>query len=390
MKVLRVVGGLDAEFGGPPSAAANSVIAVARAGVQTTVVFPHRVVGRAHEEPAVRALTDAGIAWRCFPLNRRFGDFNRTRGVSTSLARWLWRNAGDYDLVHVESPWGLHCLAAVAAAKRHGRPVMLTPHECFTRFDLSHAQNPVLRGLKHALLPLYRWAFDKVIFSSSLEQRDSPGAWPEHRAAVIHHPVPAGQPKQAPVRADADFRLGFLGRLHAKKNLEPVIAALSLLPRHVSLRIAGDGDPAYRRQLEAIAGAAGVSERVTWCGFLTGGAKENFLQEIDLLAMPSHYECFGMVAAEAMAAGTPALVSPETGVAATVAETGAGVVVVPSAGGIAAAIRELAEQPAVHAAMAQRCVSAARRAFSMEAHGAAITSVYENACGAGVAEKAYA
>ncbi len=390
MRVLRVVGGLDAEFGGPPVVTANSVIAVGQANVHTTVVFPHRNVERALEEPAARAMADAGIALRCFALNRRFEEFNRTRGVSTTLARWLWRHVGEYDLVHVESPWGLHCLAAVAAAKRHRRPIVLMPHECFTRFDLSHAHNPVLRGLKHLLLPLYRWAFDTVIFSSSLEQRDSPGAWPAPRAVVIHHPVPAVRPGPTgpgSARPEGDFRMGFLGRLHPKKNIELLIAALTLLPRQVTLRIAGDGDGDYRRQLEAMVDAAGVGERVTWCGFLTGGAKETFLAEIDLLAMPSRYECFGMVAAEAMAAGTPVLVSPETGVAATVAETRAGVVVAPTGAAVAAAVRELAATPSAHAELSARCVNGARRAFSMETHGAAIASVYGRLRDAGVEEK---
>ena len=157
----------------------------------------------------------------------------------------------------------------------------------------------------------------------------------------------------------APFCIGFLGRLHPKKNIEQLIAALTLLPPHVCLRIAGDGDPAYREQLEVLVGTAGVGRRVTWCGFPTGADKQAFLAEIDLLAMPSRYECFGMVAAEAMAAGTPALVSAETGVAETVSKTGAGVVVAPTSGAVAAAIRELVEDPAAHARMARAFVGAA-------------------------------
>jgi len=380
MKVLRVVAAFDAKFGGPSNSASNSAIATAGEGVQTTVVFTRRDASRAKDEPAVRALSEANIKWRCFALNQRYPGFCQAMCVSTSLVRWLWHHVGAYDVVHIHSPWGLHCLAAVTAAKWHGRPIVLTPHECLTRFDLSHARSPVLRALKHVLLPFYRWAFDTVVFSSALERRDSPGAWSEQRAVVIHHPVQVPNPRLARHihRRDGEpFRVGFLGRLHPKKNIEQLIAALTLLPSQVSLLIAGDGDPVYREKLQAIGKAVIPGDRVTWCGFLTGAKKEDFLREIDLLAMPSQYECFGMVAAEAMAVGTPVLVSPETGVAETATESGAGVVVKPTGATVAAAIRGLVDNPPTHARMSQECIGAARRAFSMEAHGAALVLVYE-------------
>ena len=378
MRVLRVVGGLDAEFGGPPVAAANSVIAVAQAGVQTTVVFPHRNAACAHEEPAARALTDAGITWRCFPLNRRFPNFNRTRGVSTDLARWLWRHAGEYDIVHVESPWGLHCLAAVVAARRHRRTTMLTPHACWTRADMKGAHNRLLWAMKRVLLVFYRCSNDGVIFSSELELRDSRRTRTPKNWEVIYHAV--AKPKNdlsVPLSADGQdkfFRIGFLGRLHPIKNIESLIESLRLLPSNVVLEAGGDGPPDYVAELQAYARELGVEDRILWRGFIVD--KASFYSNVDLIATPSHHENFGLVAAEAMVSGIPVLVSPSTGVAEIVSETGAGAVIFPDGRRIAAAVNRFLKSPALRESCSQRGLTDVSRRISFSEHATALGEYY--------------
>jgi glycosyltransferase involved in cell wall biosynthesis len=116
----------------------------------------------------------------------------------------------------------------------------------------------------------------------------------------------------------------FLGRLAAVKGLELLIAALAALPRpDAHLVLAGPEDRrGYRRRLEAVAAASGVSARVLFTGALYDEEKAAALRAADVFVLPSLSENFGVAAAEAMACGTPVVVTDRCGIADLVAGQG--------------------------------------------------------------------
>jgi glycosyltransferase involved in cell wall biosynthesis len=146
----------------------------------------------------------------------------------------------------------------------------------------------------------------------------------------VRCPHPAAYP-----RADRDgslpVRFLFLSRLHPKKQLENLLDALALLQRQRpaaswELTIAGDGEPRYVASLQERARACGIQGRCRWLGFVEGAAKWQALERADWYVLPSAAENFGIAAVEALAAGTPVILSPEVAVAAEVGRTGAGLV----------------------------------------------------------------
>src|SRR5690606_8365115 len=157
-------------------------------------------------------------------------------GFSQNFPRYFRRHLPGFDLVHAHGPWTYSSLSAVRWARRLGKPVLLTPHEGLTRFDLSHARLPGLRSAKKILKTYYRRHADAVVFSSPLELADSTDAAPWRRSAVIWHPVfdetvRASVPPES--EGAAGLRIGMLGRFHAKKNIGLVIQALAGLPENV-------------------------------------------------------------------------------------------------------------------------------------------------------------
>jgi glycosyltransferase involved in cell wall biosynthesis len=48
---------------------------------------------------------------------------------------------------------------------------------------------------------------------------------------------------------------------------------------------------------------------------VNAAGKDDFFASIDVLAMPSQFESFGIVAVESMMRGVPVILSPTTGVA---------------------------------------------------------------------------
>ena len=339
LKVLRVIGGLDPVFGGPSVSATNSVLAAQRQGIETHFVFPGRDPEAELRQPGARRLARAGVNVRCFPHIRWLRRASRSMGISTQLARWVWHHAKEYDVIHAHSAWVLPSVVAVLSGLRAGRSVVLTPHEGLTAFDIARSRSWLLRWLKVWLRGFYERNVDAIVFSSRLELRDSTTGRNSGRGVVVYHPVFAehdelegGRSARSP-RKSGVLRLAFLGRLVPKKNLNRLIEALAELPKSVSLRVAGEGTAQYIADLKGLADACGVADRIRWHGFMSGAAKTRLFGDTDLLVMPSEYECFGMAAAEAMCAGTPVLVSPDTGVAEIVEQYDAGLVVRPTVSG---------------------------------------------------------
>jgi glycosyltransferase involved in cell wall biosynthesis len=108
--------------------------------------------------------------------------------------------------------------------------------------------------------------------------------------------TPAGQPMQestAPMRNSVSL-LG-IGSLIPRKNWALAITALTHLPDHVELSLAGDGS--NRDELSRLAHELGVDQRVTFLGYVE--SVEPLLDKADVIVHPSFAETFGYVLMEA-------------------------------------------------------------------------------------------
>jgi glycosyltransferase involved in cell wall biosynthesis len=169
--------------------------------------------------------------------------------------------------------------------------------------------------------------------------------------------LPAGEDREA-----REPFLLFLGRVSWKKGLDRLIPALAECPGAV-LKIAGNDEEGLRPELERLAAEAGVSGRVAFLGAVAGEEKAALLRRAAVLVLPSRSENFGNVVLEAMAAGCPVAVTPEVGLAATVAETGAGIVVESEPERLGEALRALLADEAGRREMGCRGARAAAERF---------------------------
>ena len=108
----------------------------------------------------------------------------------------------------------------------------------------------------------------------------------------------------------------FLGRLSFIKGLDLLVEAFAQINSDARLVIAGpdDGDGCLERIRSLIADLK-IEERVILPGPLFGKEKLEALVDADLFVLPSRHESFGNAAAEAIACGTPVLVTSECGIA---------------------------------------------------------------------------
>jgi len=107
-----------------------------------------------------------------------------------------------------------------------------------------------------------------------------------------------------------------VGRLTSQKGFDDLIRALAIVRKSVpgaKLLVMGDGY--MRGELEALANGEGVAERTTFAGFVSDDDLVDAIKSSDMVAVPSHFEPFGIIALEAMAAGVPVVVSRVGGLA---------------------------------------------------------------------------
>jgi glycosyltransferase involved in cell wall biosynthesis len=108
--------------------------------------------------------------------------------------------------------------------------------------------------------------------------------------------TPAAQPRRestAPMRNSVSL-LG-IGSLIPRKNWALAITALTHLPDHVELSLAGDGSD--RDELSRLAHELGVGQRVTFLGYVESVGP--LLDRADVIVHPSFAETFGYVLMEA-------------------------------------------------------------------------------------------
>jgi len=170
----------------------------------------------------------------------------------------------------------------------------------------------------------------------------------ESRAAVGLHP---GQ-----------RMLLFVGRLEPLKAVDSIIRALHVINvvsrselDGVRLTIVG-GEPGNpeRKRLAALAEALGVADYVEFVGAKDHTQLPTYYSAAEALLMPSDYESFGMVALEAMAAGTPVIASNVGGLAYLIREGETGYLVpVRDPEALAERIRDMLKDPARRDAMGQ-------------------------------------
>jgi len=107
-----------------------------------------------------------------------------------------------------------------------------------------------------------------------------------------------------------DFRpskaltLGSFGRFHSDKGFDTLIEIINEIPVCYNLRLIIGGFGEDEEQLQSLASA---NPTIFFAGRVND--KAAFMQQCDIIVIPSRYETFGLTAAEAKAAGRPILVS---------------------------------------------------------------------------------
>jgi glycosyltransferase involved in cell wall biosynthesis len=398
MRILHVVPTyLPAwRHGGPVFAVHGLCAALAARGHQVTVFTTdaHGDGTLGPEVPRAAPVALDGVTVWYFPrgAGRRL---DRSPAMGAALARALpaagQREGGSrgggpaFDVVHLHSVFLWPTAAAARAARRAGVPYVLAPRGMLVD-DLLRRRGRWRKRLWIALVERRNVERAAALHATSQLEADEvarlglrPRAVWVVANGVAAVPDPGAAAPLAPAVAAALGRrplLLYLGRVSWKKGLDRLFQALSRVPGAV-LAVAGNDEEGYRRELDPVAAAAGVADRVLWLGPVAGADKAALLHRADALVLPSYSENFGNVVLEAMAAGLPVAVTPEVGLAPLVRQSGAGVVTPGDIAGLAAALAALLTDPAARRDMGRRGAAAAQQ-YAWPAIAARMEKLYRS------------
>lgn len=257
-------------------------------------------------------LTDPPSYLRTFP----FGWGPRRLGRSPAMRRWL-RSSVERDgvrLVHNHGMWQMNAVYPAWAARGGKVALVVSPRGALSEWAMAHGSRA-----KKIFWPLVqRPALEAAVcFHATAESE-----YEEIRRLGFAQPVsviPNGidLPAETFFSTRDEYRtLLFLSRIHKVKGLDLLLEAWSRLQdRHASWRlvIAGSdagyqGSTGYLDHLKKVVSSR-LLQRVQFVGELRDTDKWRAFAQADLFVLPTYSENFGMAVAEALASGTPCVVT---------------------------------------------------------------------------------
>ncbi len=290
------------------------------------------------------------------------------------------------DLVHGHD-WVV-AEAAATVAERAGVPLVATVHATESGLYGGHVNTPFSRWRHSTERDLVARSARTIVCSSAMRDEVVTALDADKSRVVV---VPNGVDVQAwsstaPGRQAARRTLGLtdvpmvvlVGRLEHEKGAHDALDALALLaaegpPPHLVLV----GDGARADDLHAQAARLGLSDNVHMTGRLADRSVADLVGAADLALVPSRYEPFGLVALEAMAAGTPVVATTTGGLRDVVADGVTGIAVPPAdPAALAAAMRRLLDDAQTRRDLSEAASEQVDEQFGWAAVAASTAAVY--------------
>ncbi len=300
MRVIHVIPDLTAEASGP----SYSVVRLCQSLIETG-----------------EDLTLAALDWALLPSKPAFikvfplGMGPRRLGRSPEMSRWLRAETteGRVDVMHSHGMWQMNAVYPGWAAKGCDTKLVVSPRGAFSTWAMSHGSRS-----KRIFWPLLqRPALAQAACfhaTAESEYEDIRRLGFEQPVAIIPNGIDV--PELVPKAPRHVRTLLFLGRIHPKKGIDVLLNAWAVVmdrfPDWQLLVVGPDsGYGANGRYLEEMSGLAVKLKlkRVKFSDALYGPGKLSAYREADLFVLPTHSENFGLTVAEALAAGTPAVVT---------------------------------------------------------------------------------
>jgi len=358
------------EFGGPPAKVRALSEGLARGGHAVTVLtadwglqrrlaaekeqagVDHSPFGMRREENGVQAIY--------LPTWLKY----RATSWNPAVKRYCRVRLQNFDVVHIFGLYDLLGPAVAAACRSRQLPYIVEPIGMFVPI----VRSLLMKRMYHAVFGRSLLEGASAVIATSEQEADQLAAGGILREKIVMRRNGVETPSMFPERGVFRAAEGispqakvilFLGRLSEKKSPDLLLQAFAALPAQMEgsdlhLVFAGPDESGMRMRLEQMAGKLGLAPRVHFCGPVYGNSKWGAYRDADVFVLPSQNENFGNSAAEAVAAGTPVIVTRECGIAPLLVDV-AGLAVAHEAEAVSQALARVLSDRGLHARLAAGC-----------------------------------
>jgi glycosyltransferase involved in cell wall biosynthesis len=358
------------EFGGPPVKVRALSEGLARRGHQVTVLTADWGVEKrlqtqeekvtAERSPFGWRREENGVQAIYVPTWMRY----RTVSWNPAVKRYCRARLQNFDVVHIFGMYDLLGPAVAEASRKRGLPYVLEPIGMF----LPIVRNLWLKRMYHAVWGRRLLQGASAVIATSGQEIEElvSGGLPRARVVLRRNgvEVPRTWPERGAFRKSQGISreeklVLFLGRLSAKKSPDLLLKAFAELSGHatgipMTLVFAGPDDGGAESELEQLATQLGIRKKVQFAGAIFGETKWAAYRDADVFVLPSQNENFGNTAAEAVAAGTPVIVTEQCGIAPLLADE-AGLVIRHDRAALAGALERVLSEAELRTRLAAGC-----------------------------------
>lgn len=293
MKLLTFVTSIDLRGGGPSRSVPILAKGLAEEGVDVTLLTQRT------EQMNLRDLEGTNVKLRTY---ERFS--------AKEIEAWIKEEK--FDIIQLQSVWDLPYHHVAKIARKQGVPYLITPRGMLEPWSLQQK-----KWKKKLALWLYQMRDLKkascIFTTADMEAEHVHRLGVNVPCSVIPNGIEtSGYPCRSG-ETHREKRVLFLSRIHEKKGIEILIEAFSKLreesleTRDWSVMIVGNGEAEYIDSLKQKVKSMGMEGCIQILPPVFGEAKRELYQSSALFCLPSYSENFGMVIAEAMSCGVPAI-----------------------------------------------------------------------------------
>jgi len=385
MKILHVIPSYIPahRYGGPIKATHELCRALAEHGQEVSVFTTNADQEKRLDVPLAEEQNIEGVRVTYYPLGLMSSYY-----YSRDLAKALRQHVSEFDIVHIHSVFLYTTFIAAHWCCKKNVPYIINPFG---------ALDPDMIKLKNAVT---KKAYIELIEKKNIE-----------RAAAVHVAssyekecflslgikvpvvvVPRGidlkeyvnekkeniLQKRYPQLIDKKVVL-FLGRVHLKKGLDLLAAALKRVVENrdeVCLVIAGPGEKNYVDKTKKMFKDMGLQGHVLFVEMLLDKDKISAFYNSDIFALTSYGENFGIAVLEAMACRLPVVITDRVGIYKDVEEYKAGIVTDYDVDHIAEGLIKLLDNKELRESMGERGRQLAKEKFSWDKIASEMINLY--------------
>jgi len=374
--------------GGPARAVYDLSKSLAHRGHKVTILTTNLFHGDSssgrNNAPEIRN----GVSLRYFSVMGGYLAWKYKAYFSPGLLVHLMTRMKTYDVVHLQDLISPQAVVTVFSSRLNHVPCVLTPHGCIPWLCRRNIVSRLyyrlfgFRILKNAVT---------IIALTGTEKKELCGLCvPEEKIVVIPNGITLSDYETLPEKglfrkryhiADHEKMILFLGRVNRIKGIDLLVDAFStLVDDHPSFRLVIAGrDEGFLKELKEQADRLAATDRIVFTGQLGEEEKRAAYTDADVYVLPSVHEGFPITVLEAMACGTPVIVTKGCNISEVV--EGCGLVVDNDRDSISGAILTMLEDNGLREHLATQGRLKVRNEFSWDSIAKKIEAAYRECLG---------